>query len=144
MRMTTTSAKHDISGPDYTRRAALVVDDHPFMREIVRNIMRDIGFGTVISAPDGTAALDTLRSGEYRFDLIICDVDMEPMNGLDFLAELRLNDIDALRAIPVILLTAHSDKMTVVGAMEAGTDAYLLKPVSRASLKARVDFVLSR
>lgn len=142
--MTTTSAKHDINGPDYSRRIALVVDDHPFMREIVRNILRDIGFGTVISAPDGTAALHTLRDSEYKFDVIICDVDMEPMNGLDFLAELRLSDLDALRAIPVILLTAHSDKMTVVGAMEAGTDAYLLKPVSRASLKARVDFVLSR
>jgi two-component system chemotaxis response regulator CheY len=142
--MTTTSAKHDISSPDYSRLVALVVDDHPFMREIVRNILRDIGFGTVVSAPDGTAALDTLRDSEYTFDLIICDVDMEPMNGLDFLAELRLSDRDALRAIPVILLTAHSDKMTVVGAMEAGTDAYLLKPVSRASLKARVDFVLAR
>ena len=142
--MTTTPAKHDINGPDYSRRAALVIDDHPFMREIVRNILRDIGFGTVLSAPDGTAALSTLRAGEYHFDLIICDVDMEPMNGLDFLGELRLSDADALRAIPVILLTAHADKMTVVGAMQAGTDAYLLKPVSRAALKARVDFVLSR
>jgi two-component system chemotaxis response regulator CheY len=143
--MTTTSVKHDTNGPiDYSRRNALVVDDHPFMREIVRNILRDIGFGTVVSAPDGRAALGVLGSGDNQFDLIVCDVDMEPMNGLEFLGELRLHDVEKVRTLPVILLTAHSDKLTVVGAMEAGTDAYLLKPVSRASLKSRVDFVLSR
>lgn len=142
--MTTTSVKHDTKGPnDYSRCSALVVDDHPFMREIVRNILRDIGFATIVSAPDGRAALDLL-GGDQQFDVIVCDVDMEPMNGLEFLGELRLHDVELVRTLPVILLTAHSDELTVAGAREAGTDAYLLKPVSRASLKARVDFVLSR
>jgi two-component system, chemotaxis family, chemotaxis protein CheY len=129
---------------DYGRYAALIIDDHPFMREIVRNLLRDIGFGTVVSAIDGTSALDILRGEDRHFDVIVCDVDMEPMNGLEFVSELRLHDIAHLRTIPVVLLTAHADKVTVVGAMEAGTDAYLLKPVSRVNLKARIDFVLSR
>lgn len=143
--MTTASAKHEPNGQsDYARCSALVIDDHPFMREIVRNLLRDIGFGTVLSAVDGTAALNVLRDDERPFDLIICDIDMEPMNGIEFLSELRLHDLRRLRTIPVVLLTSHADKMTIIGAMEAGTDAYLLKPVSRANLKARVDFVLSR
>ena len=128
----------------YFRHRALVVDDHPFMRAIVRNVLRDIGFGDVRSAADGAEALDMLARSDFRFDIVVCDIDMEPMNGLEFLSHLRSHMIEALRDIPVVLLTSHAEKAKVVEARKAGTDAYLLKPVSRANLQSRVEFVLSQ
>jgi two-component system chemotaxis response regulator CheY len=76
--------------------------------------------------------------------VIVCDIDMEPMNGLDFLAELRSHNLEALRVTPVIMLTSHAEPAKVLKAKNIGTDAYLLKPVSRASLEARVQFLLAR
>ena len=128
----------------YAKRSVLVIDDHPFMREIVRNILRDIGFGKVATAIDGEAALHFLTGGDYNLDLIVCDIDMEPMNGLDFLAELRSHKSELLRLVPVIMLTSHAEPAKVLEAKHVGTDAYLLKPVSRASLEARVEFLLSK
>jgi len=126
------------------RHTALVIDDHAFMREIVRQILRDVGFSEIFVAADGTAALELLAGFAEMVDLIVCDVDMEPMNGLDFLARLRSHRLLHLRSLPVVMLTAHSDQMTVLEAKATGTDAYLLKPVSRGNLQERVRFVLER
>jgi two-component system chemotaxis response regulator CheY len=128
----------------YAKRSVLVIDDHPFMREIVRNILRDIGFGRIATATDGAEALRLLGDGDGAVDVIVCDIDMEPMNGLDFLAELRCHKIEALRVTPVIMLTSHAEPAKVLEAKNGGTDGYLLKPVSRASLEARVQFILAK
>jgi two-component system chemotaxis response regulator CheY len=128
----------------YAKRSALVIDDHPFMREIVRSILRDIGFGRITTATDGAEALCLFADGDYTVDVIVCDIDMEPMNGLDFLAELRSHKLQTLRVVPVIMLTSHGESTKVREAKHIGTDAYLLKPVSRASLESRMEFLLLR
>jgi two-component system, chemotaxis family, chemotaxis protein CheY len=127
---------------DLASRSVLVIDDHPFMRELVKGLLHDIGFRRIQTASDGAAALSLLAGDMGTVDVIICDVDMEPMNGLDFLNHLRNHDLELLRMIPVIMLTSHGDRTTVLEAKSSGSDAYLLKPVSRTSLEERIKFVL--
>jgi two-component system chemotaxis response regulator CheY len=77
--------------------------------------------------------------------LILCDVDMEPMNGLDFVERLRRTaPPPPANPTPVILLTAHSDAEIVQRAIKLGVNAYIVKPVKRNQLEARIATVLEK
>ena len=90
---------------DITKIQVLVVDDNDFMRDLVASMLREIGFREIAHAADGEAALAKVK--EVEPGLILCDVDMEPMNGLDFVEQLRRHaPPPPTPQIPVILLTA--------------------------------------
>jgi two-component system, chemotaxis family, chemotaxis protein CheY len=77
-------------------------------------------------------------------ELILCDVDMEPMNGLDFVERMRRNQPPPAKQTPVILLTAHSDAEIVQRAIKLAVNAYIVKPVKRNQLEARIATVLEK
>ena len=111
----------------------LVVDDYQTMIRIVRNLLKQLGFSNVHEATDGGAALEKLRSNP--FSLVISDWNMEPMNGLDLLREVRGDD--DLKKIPFIMITAESKVDNVIAAKKAGVDNYIVKPFNAATLKPR-------
>ncbi len=128
---------------DITKIKVLVVDDNDFMRDLVASMLREIGFRDISHASDGEAALQ--KSKEVDPHLILCDVDMEPMNGLDFVERLRrLTTPPSVSKTPVILLTAHSDAEIVQRAIKLGVNAYIVKPVKRNQLEARIATVLEK
>ena len=128
---------------DITKMKVLVVDDNDFMRDLVASMLREIGFRDISYAGDGEAALQ--KSKEVDTHLILCDVDMEPMNGLDFVERLRRLTIPpSVAKTPVILLTAHSDAEIVQRAIKLGVNAYIVKPVKRNQLEARIATVLEK
>ena len=121
---------------DFSRLRILIVDDSMFMRRIVGEILGAFGVNWTEGAADGAAALEKL----HRFgpDVVICDWDMQPMSGLEFLRRLR-DPVASLKPyIPVVMLTGYSAKARVVQARDFGTTEFLTKPVTARALYARL------
>ncbi|HUR25401.1 MAG TPA: ATP-binding protein [Candidatus Thermoplasmatota archaeon] len=110
----------------------LVVEDNPDMASYIKGILTPLW--TVEVAPDGLAALDTIRTNPP--DLVLADVMMPRMDGLQLVQAIRANP--AMAALPIILLSARASEEASVGGLEAGADDYLAKPFTTRSLVARV------
>jgi two-component system chemotaxis response regulator CheY len=119
---------------------ALVVDDFTTMRRIVRNILRDLGFGNVIDAEDGAAAVKILQT--QKVDLIISDWNMPTMNGLELLKWVRANT--ATRDLPFLMVTAEAQKDNIMEAVKAKVSNYVVKPFTAQSLAEKLQKVLIR
>lgn len=117
-------------------RTILVVDDEPRIVQIARDYLERAGF-TVVSAGDGEAALATARSAKP--DLIILDLKLPKMDGLDVARELRKSS-----RVPLIMLTARVEESDKLIGLELGADDYITKPFSPKELVARVRAVLRR
>lgn len=110
----------------------LVVDDNRDMRGYLSRLLEHQW--QVNTAPDGRAALSKLR--EQHYDLLIVDIMMPVMNGLDLLQSMRAYPV--LRHTPIILLSARAGEEASVQGLQAGAHDYLAKPFSRRELLARV------
>jgi two-component system response regulator ResD len=122
-----------------TRGSILVVDDEPTIADVVSRYLERAGYSARV-ASDGPAALR--RAGEERPDLVVLDLMLPGMDGLEVMR--RLREFGEGPRVSVILLTAkgeHSDR--IVG-LRLGADDYVVKPFSPAELVARVDAVLRR
>src|SRR4029077_4684478 len=102
----------------------LVVEDSRTMSNIIRNLLMLIGFRQVDSVFDGATALE--RLWQKRYGLVICDWNMQPMNGLTLLEKVRSDP--ALRDIPFIVITAESSLAKVSAARAAGASTFIVKP----------------
>ena len=119
-----------------TSQRVLVVDDEPKIREIVRRYLEVEGF-TVAEASDGQSALQI--AGELHPDLVILDVMMPGLDGIDVLRNLRTES-----DVYVILLTARAEEVDKLIGLSVGADDYITKPFSPRELVARVRTVLRR
>jgi signal transduction histidine kinase len=119
------------AGPSQER--LLVVDDNADMRNYLLRLLR--GRWQVETASDGAAALEQIR--ERPPDLIIADIMMPKMDGLELLR--RVRGEAATAQIPVLLLSARAGEDASVGGLRAGADDYLIKPFSRHELLARIE-----
>ena len=117
----------------------LIADDYKTMLKIIRNLLKQLGFGNVEEATDGDAALQKIRNKNYG--LVISDWNMEPMSGLQLLKEIRLDA--KLKDVPFIMVTAESKTENVIAAKEAGVNGYIVKPFTAATLKSKIDTVLA-
>ncbi len=121
-----------------TTMNVLIVDDYRTMLRILRNLLRQLTFLNVDEAADGAEALRMLHQKKYG--LVISDWNMQPMNGLDLLREVRGND--SLRALPFIMVTAESKPENVMTAKQAGVSNYIVKPFNAETLKSKIASVL--
>ena len=119
--------------PDKERPCVLIVDDDANTLEILRRWLTREGYSTV-SAESGPACLDAL--GQNAIDVILLDVMMPGMDGLEVCEKLR--DSTAWRQIPVLLLTAKDDMETRARGMSLGVSEYLTKPVNKQELFTRL------
>ncbi|BBX44801.1 SpoIIE family protein phosphatase [Mycobacterium cookii] len=118
---------------DGERPRVLVADDNADMREYLTSLMRTSGY-QVSEATDGRQALDAIRA--EMPDLVISDVMMPGMDGLQLVAALR--EDPQVAAVPVLLLSARAGQEASIEGMLAGADDYLVKPFAAAELLARV------
>src|SRR5512138_2018241 len=114
----------------------LVVDDEPKIVQVVRDYLERAGY-SVLVASDGKTALSLARTD--RPDLIVLDLGLPQMDGLDFTREFR----KASNA-PIIMLTARSDESDKLIGLELGADDYITKPFSPKELVARVRVIFRR
>lgn len=121
--------------------SVLVVDDAPFIRDLVKKALRSQFPGIrTEDAVNGRKAQQMLA--RERFDLILCDWEMPEMSGLELLTWCRTQD--ALKAVPFIMVTSRGDKENVVQAIQAGVSDFIGKPFSNEQLTSKVRKALGR
>lgn len=118
----------------------LVVDDFPTMRRIVRSLLKELGFTNVEEAEDGKDALGKIRAGSFEF--IISDWNMPNLDGLEMLKQIRADD--ALKALPVLMITAEAKKENIIAAAKAGASGYIVKPFTAATLEEKLNKILEK
>jgi len=112
----------------------LVVDDFSTMRRIVRNLLKELGFSNVHEAEDGIDALKRLRA--EAFDFVVSDWNMPNMTGIELLREIRKDD--ALKHLPVLMVTAEAKKENIIEAAQAGASGYVVKPFTSVTLDEKL------
>ena len=123
---------------DPTQMKFLVVDDFSTMRRIVRGLLKEMGCNNVGEAEDGVEALGMLRA--QRFDFVVSDINMPNMDGFELLQAIKADD--ALRHLPVLMVTAEARKEDIVKAAQSGAAGYIVKPFSKATLEDKVQRIL--
>ena len=116
----------------------LIVDDSPTMRRMVAASLRTLPAARFGEAASGLEAIERVALGPV--DLIILDLNMPDMHGLEVLDFLRRHQ--TYREIPVIVLTTRGDEASRTDALAAGADLYLTKPVAPQTLAAQADALL--
>ena len=114
----------------------LIVEDEDMIREGISDYLSDCGYET-IEAGDGEEALEQFFN--HKVDLILLDIQMPKLNGLEVLSEIRKSS-----QVPVLMLTAFQDEEYKMSAFAALADGYLEKPFSLSLLKVRVDAIFKR
>lgn len=118
----------------------LIVDDFSTMRRIVRNLLKEIGFGHADEAEDGAIALNKLKSG--RYDFVITDWNMPNLDGIDLLRTIRSSP--TLNKMPVLMITAEARRENIVLAAQTGADGYIVKPFTSVTLSEKLQKVFER
>ena len=122
--------------PDKMQSTILLADDDVELSDLLKEYFESEGFD-VHTAHDGAAALQQAR--QPGLDLMVLDIMMPEMNGMDVLKELRRDS-----ALPVIMLTARGDDMDRILGLELGADDYVPKPCNPRELLARIRAVMRR
>lgn len=126
---------------NYGKITVLVVEDEEYTRSLICRLLFQIGVRSVGQAANGKDGLmEVVRT---RPDIVFCDVHMEPMNGKLFLQGVRSIKVKGVNNTPVVFLTADSNAETVLFAKEHSVNGYLVKPVSLAQLKERIDQIVA-
>lgn len=118
----------------------LIVDDNHHMVRILRTILRGFGATQIAEASDAADALEAMQS--HPIDIIIVNFMMQPLDGLDFTRLIRKGEDIANPFVPIILLTAHTERSRVLEARDAGVTEFCRKPVSAKDLFARIRAVI--
>lgn len=117
----------------------LVVDDHPMTRNMVKAILKGLGFDNIVQAENGEFAVQ--RIFEDQVDLVICDWNMPHMSGLEVLKRVRSEE--KFKALPFLMLTAEAYRENVNAAMTSGVTDYIVKPFTAETLANKLEGVLS-
>jgi len=114
----------------------LIVDDSSVMRKIVGRSLRQAGLEIVelLEASNGSEALTLVK--ENSLDLILSDINMPLMDGLEFVRQLRC--VETARRVPVIMITTEAGEAHVVQALSLGASSYIRKPFTAEQIKERV------
>jgi two-component system, chemotaxis family, chemotaxis protein CheY len=115
---------------------ALIVDDSSVMRKIVERALRQAGLDPLVvhEAGSGTEGLELLRTKPV--DLILSDINMPSMDGLEFLRQIRTQNLAP--DVPVVMITTESSEEHVRQAIQAGAQGYIRKPFTAEQVKERV------
>jgi two-component system chemotaxis response regulator CheY len=119
----------------------LIVDDSSVMRKIVERSLRQAGLciEQVLEAANGAEALAAVESN--KVDLILCDINMPVMDGLEFVKQ--LSGVENAKGVPVVMITTEGSEGHVVQALSAGARGYLRKPFTADQVKEHVLPVLA-
>jgi two-component system chemotaxis response regulator CheY len=125
----------------------LIVDDSVVMRMIVERVLRQAGLDVeevfyAANGVEGLAALEKTAASDEPLDLVLCDVQMPVMNGLDFLLEKQRRNLAP--GVPVVMITAEGSDPQVLAAIAAGAQGYISKPFTMQQMQRSVASLLPR
>jgi two-component system chemotaxis response regulator CheY len=114
----------------------LIVDDSAAIRKILQRVLRqtDLNLGDIKEAGDGTEAVEILK--DRTFGLILSDINMPQMDGLQLLA--RIREMEHLKNVPVIMITTEGGQGKVMEAVQLGATGYVRKPFTADQIKEKL------
>jgi two-component system, chemotaxis family, chemotaxis protein CheY len=118
----------------------LLVDDNHYMRVLLAEILRAIGVKDIFEANDGAEGLQMMR--DHTIDIVMTDLSMQPLDGIDFVRLLRNSPDSPNQMAPVIMITGHSTYARVHEAREAGVNEFLAKPLTARGVIERIHQVV--
>lgn len=121
---------------DISSLNVLVVEDNKYMQTLIKEILRAFRVRNVRTANDGADALKELKT--FPADIILCDWQMDPIDGLDFTRMVRTMSDVANPFVAIILITGHTEMSRVFEARDVGVTEFLAKPVSARTLYDRI------
>jgi CheY-like chemotaxis protein len=141
-----------------TAKTVLIVDDQAFILQTMGKSLTSTGSYQVLQASDGMAAIKLMReaatkidgaagvdlmqtapSAAPKIDCVVSDINMQPMNGLEFVKAIRVGLTPIPRETPVIMLTGHAEKHFLAAAIALDVGGFLVKPVSGALFRERIE-----
>lgn len=125
-----------MSGGAFEYLKALVVEDNQHMRALLRALMSALGITTVYEATNGDDAFEILR--DRKPDVILTDLSMKPINGIEFTLQVRNATSSPNPYIPIIMVTGHTERHRVEAARDAGVTEILAKPITAQNLFSRI------
>jgi len=129
-------------GYNLSKLRVLVVDDSKNMRLIVRTVLNALGVQSVREAGDGQAGLNELRASPI--DVAIVDWMMEPMDGIEFVHQVRTAEDSPNPFLPIIMMTGHTERHRIFKARDAGITEFLAKPVNAKTLLLRITNIIEQ
>jgi len=127
---------------DLAKVSCLIAEDNPHMRAILRSVLSGFGIRSVFEAGDGAEALELVV--DRRPDIVLCDWVMSPFGGNEFLRILRSDRDLIVSTTPVLIVTAHAKRGTIVEAIDIGIHGFVAKPIAPAILYRHVGEILER
>jgi len=137
----TEAAKNAIPG-GLDRIKVLIVEDKQHMRALLRALLNALGVTEIYEAVHGEHGLEVLRS--KRCDLVLSDMSMEPMDGLEFTRQVRGLERRLNPSVPIIMISGHTERDRVEAARDAGVSEFLVKPITLQNLTHRIAEVMER
>ncbi len=121
----------------FSKIRVLIVDDDPLTRALASELLRRMGIHQIEEAANGKAALVTVI--KWQPNLILCDIHMEPMSGVEFLKQLRALPNPLVAAIKVIVMTVDTSKETLHAVLPFGVRGYIIKPPKLEAMKSKIE-----
>jgi len=119
----------------------VVADDNAHMRRIVRTLLRAFGSREIYEAEDGASGLEAVEA--YSPDILITDITMPIFDGIELTRMIRNPEGCRHPFLPIVVLSAYSEKKHVIAARDAGATEFLCKPVSATALYRRIQNVVA-
>jgi CheY-like chemotaxis protein len=121
---------------------ALIVEDNLHMRALLRSLLKVTGIQHIYEASNGEDGFAELEV--HRPDFIMTDLNMKPMNGLEFTRRIRTAPNSPSRHIPIIMVTGHTERKYIELARDAGVTEILAKPITARNLYSRLGEIVER
>ena len=124
----------------YDRLRILLVDDNAHMRQLLAAVLRSVGVREVFEAGDGAEALQLLR--EQHVDIVMTDLAMKGIDGMDLVRTLRTSRHSPCPMVPIIVVSGHATTRAVHAARAAGANEFLAKPITARGVIERIHQVI--
>ena len=118
----------------------LIVDDNHHMRVLLSEVLRAVGLQNIYEAGDGAEALQQMRA--HPIDIVMTDLAMEPLDGIDFVRLLRNSPDSPNQMAPVIMITGHSTMRRISEARDVGVNEFLAKPLTARGVLDRLQKII--
>ncbi len=125
---------------DFTKLSALVVEDSPAMLEVVINSLKYLGVGQVFQAKNGETGFQQFV--KHKPDVVITDWEMDPVDGLELVKWIRLDQMSPRRNVPIIMMSGYAAGPRVAQARDRGITEFLVKPFTANELARRIAYVI--
>ena len=120
----------------------LVVDDDVIVRDLIIRMLKEMETRQISTAQHGYDALGILEEAQPKVDVILLDLEMPRMSGLEFIKRLHGDLLPPLSNTPVIIISGHSEKETLDKAHKMGVGLFMLKPITPEQLVTRINAAL--